>query len=208
MNARQVFYDWGGVNAWLLKLLNSHRFQPLDNSLLLLDKVGAHSNFPYYFGAIALMGICALLGRRYRGRPVDKAYIKTWVGLLLVLVIGYVAVAGGVHLLKTFFSMPRPFVALPGQVHLIGALPDPSLYYASFPSGHAAFMALIMSAVWPKLHDHGKTLGFLFVALAAYARVALGLHFPADVIYGALLGCMAVVLVRRLVYGILRIPYY
>jgi len=59
----------------------------------------------------------------------------------------------------------------------------------SFPSGHAlhAFsFALLLSAFHPAL----APLLWSFAALAALARVVLGLHFPSDVLIGALIGIL------------------
>jgi membrane-associated phospholipid phosphatase len=62
---------------------------------------------------------------------------------------------------------------------------------ASFPSGHAttAFALATLLALW---YPRG-TAGFLLVAtLVGWSRVALGSHFPSDVLAGAILGSAVV----------------
>ena len=78
---------------------------------------------------------------------------------------------------------PRPFVTDPAGVHLfVRHAADPG-----FPSDHATPAFTIATAVF--LHD--RRWGGVLLALAAVlaaGRVALGLHYPTDVIGGAALG--------------------
>jgi undecaprenyl-diphosphatase len=77
----------------------------------------------------------------------------------------------------------RPFAAHPGAVHLLAARSgDPS-----FPSDHAAAAFAIALAVFAVSARAGAV--FLLAATAiAVSRVALGLHYPSDVLAGALVG--------------------
>lgn len=75
--------------------------------------------------------------------------------------------------LKHFFARPRPLGA---------ALTD-----YSFPSGHATFawsLAIILAAKEPR----AKYLFYLLALLISLSRVYLGMHYPADVVAGSLVG--------------------
>ena len=86
------------------------------------------------------------------------------------------------QLLKHAFKRSRPCERLSGVAHLI---PPPDRY--SFPSGHtaAAFLtAALLGSVAPLLAL--PLFGWAFCV--AYSRVYAGVHYPADVLAGILLG--------------------
>lgn len=87
-----------------------------------------------------------------------------------------------VQLLKRTVARPRPCDASGTPLALV-ELPDPF----SFPSGHAAaaFATLTPAAIaWPAL----SPALFALAAYVAWTRVALRVHYPSDVVAGALLG--------------------
>jgi undecaprenyl-diphosphatase len=72
-----------------------------------------------------------------------------------------------------------------------GEILDPS-----FPSGHAvyAFMMATLLSTWFRRY---RVVFFILAGLIAWTRIYLGLHYPTDVIAGALLG-----------YGITRLLFH
>jgi len=99
--------------------------------------------------------------------------------MLAALFISYLV---GEEVLKALFQRPRPFQTLPG-VNLL--VPPPGSF--SFPSGHTAnaFAAgLVLARKIPAL-----ALPALIIAvLMAFSRVYVGVHYPLDVLCGALVG--------------------
>ncbi len=93
--------------------------------------------------------------------------------------------------LKHVFERPRPFETLPGVELLVV---PPNSY--SFPSGHTAnafAVSLVLARKNPVLA--GPVL-FLAV-LMAFSRVYVGVHYPLDVLSGALVGAVCALLVMK-----------
>jgi len=101
-----------------------------------------------------------------------------------------------IALVKNLIASPRPAGVLEaGSFHIIG----PTLQYNSYPSGHTLTAFAIISLVLlafrtPTVWFFGLCLG-LGVALS---RMAVGAHWPADVIAGAALGWLCGTLANQL----------
>lgn len=128
---------------------------------------------------------------------VSGTYAAIWLGLGVLAAWrsgaaarGVVRMAWGLALtgllvngvLKPMVDRERPFVHDPA-VRLVGPTPSGS----SFPSGHAASAvagACGLAFVWPRRRGLLWTLG----AGIAFSRLYLGVHYPIDVVVGALVG--------------------
>jgi undecaprenyl-diphosphatase len=102
---------------------------------------------------------------------------------------------GGVvtHTLKPLLSLPRPGAAMEAElIHFIG---NPVINHHAMPSGHA-LAAFSMGTLWLCLirsHSYPKWLawlGWATASLIAASRIAVGAHWPADVLVGAGLGLL------------------
>ena len=93
----------------------------------------------------------------------------------------------------------RPFQA-DGSIGLL--IPAPLSAY-SFPSAHTAVAFAIASAL-AYAHASFGFIAFAVAFLVAFGRVGAGVHYPSDVIAGALVGFLAFVAVRYLHKAIRR----
>ncbi|MCP4521494.1 MAG: phosphatase PAP2 family protein [Cytophagales bacterium] len=85
--------------------------------------------------------------------------------------------------LKYAINRPRPFRTYPDLDNVL------SPYNPSFPSGHttAAFsIATSLTMVYPKWYV--AVPAYLWAGSIAYSRMHLGVHYPSDVLVGALIG--------------------
>ena len=90
---------------------------------------------------------------------------------------------GIAQIIVHLWERPRPYVAHADAAHLfIQASPDPS-----FPSDHAtAAFAIAVSLLLR--HRRIGILAIIMATVLSLARVAVGTHYPGDVLAGALLG--------------------
>lgn len=95
-------------------------------------------------------------------------------------------------LLKHKTTRPRPY-----QVHQVIVLGERPLDHFSFPSGHtlhAVLSTIVLGYIQPVL------LFFMmpFTLCVALSRMVLGLHYPSDVLVGAILGTVLAIAVIHL----------
>ena len=85
-------------------------------------------------------------------------------------------------ILKPLFLRERPCVMLENVYMLIGF----KISY-SFPSAHAA-NSFTTATFFAFLYPKGKLVYFILASLVGFSRVYVGVHYPFDVLAGALLG--------------------
>ena len=107
---------------------------------------------------------------------------RNWQVVIAALVAGVIARFGVVELIRAFYNRPRPFEVLPDLHQLLTHSPG-----GSFPSGHAAFsfaIAAVVGRYYPKT-------SILFYGAAfslSFSRVVVGIHWPSDIVGGAVIG--------------------
>ncbi len=166
VEAGSVVVAWDDdVNRWV------HREQPAA-----VDPVAAQITRAGGGVFLLVVALAASLLLVRLGRPAD--------GLLIV--VAYLVAQLATNGLKLAFERPRP----PLRVAEL------ELSTFSFPSGHAAVSVAVYGAlalaVLHRPHPPSRavvvTTTVLLVALVALSRVALGVHYPSDVLAGLALG--------------------
>ncbi len=88
-----------------------------------------------------------------------------------------------VNILKYLINRPRPFIVYPFLEKMVGGGSP------SFPSGHtsdAFALATSLSLAWPRWYIIIPS--YLWATLVGYSRMSLGVHYPSDVLAGAIIG--------------------
>jgi undecaprenyl-diphosphatase len=94
-------------------------------------------------------------------------------------------------ILATLLGRVRPYLAIAG----VEAIVPPNLQAGSFPSSHTA-VAVGVAVAFTYANVPFGIAEIVMAALVAFGRVAAGMHFPSDVLGGALVGVLAFVIVR------------
>lgn len=172
----------------------------------MLDKGGA--------GAIMSFDLDAELFHRVYGwfHPSPLLPVMAWLTHLGEIKVVFFLTTGGL-LVRFFRRKPSlaPWLGVPAAALVVAwmkeavARPRPSriLEDYAFPSGHAALIcawAMLFCLWWPK----GRVVWWSIAGLVVLSRVALGLHWPSDVVAGAAIGILSVVTVARLEKSLTR----
>jgi len=147
----------------LLRLMRTRGHSPVaERAAMLLSKAGENG---YLWFAIGVAGVIADPGRRWQ-----------WV---VIALLGPAAIVFN-FAIKLIVKRPRP--VLEGLPPLGGA---PSSL--SFPSAHATASFAVATAITRIQPELGVPL-YVVAALMALSRPYLGMHYPSDILAGALLG--------------------
>ncbi len=105
----------------------------------------------------------------------------------IILFIAYGGVACVNLVLKHFIDRPRPFLENAEFVSFIESinmkLPDSS----SFPSGHTALSFMAATVLTLTFGKYGAW-SYIWAVLVAFSRIFLCVHYPTDVLGGAMVG--------------------
>ena len=112
-----------------------------------------------------------------------KKYRRAGVLMLAAMLLGVVL---GEGILKNVICRPRPFQHF--GLALEALLIDPPSGW-SFPSGHSCASFAAATALFLQHRKEGM-LAYVLAFLIAFSRVFLLVHFPSDVLAGALLGVL------------------
>jgi len=131
---------------------------------------------------VVVLGIIFIVSHRHKHNKRKGAQFRIW-----FMEAVYVSISVGFgwlisYIAKYLLARPRPFIRFEDIQPLFeyGA-------YESFPSGHATLFAALAAAIfW-----HHKRAGILFIILAvliSLARIIAGVHMPAEILAGWLIG--------------------
>jgi membrane-associated phospholipid phosphatase len=152
----------------ILKNITQNRNTDLDNTF----KGISISLYPLSIGIPLGLGAGGVLQKNTRNEH-SSLQIAASIGLTEIAALS----------LKYSINRPRPFVTYPSIPHCVTETSP------SFPSGHSSIafsLATSLSLAYPKWFVIAPA--YLWATSVSYSRLHLGLHYPTDVLAGAVIG--------------------
>lgn len=151
--------------------------------LRFLNNFAARSNitddiivfFADYFGYLIVAALVLFLFQNFK---------KNWPLVSQSLIAAVLARFGVTEIIRLLWLRPRPFTEL--ELNIIST----HVPTGSFPSGHAAFFFAIAAIIYFYNKKAGLWL-FLSAFLIGLARVVTGVHWPSDIMGGAVVGILS-----------------
>lgn len=157
---------------WDIETLDKINSNP--NKVLKGYSIFVSESINYFaFGVPAVLGTVSLLNK-------DDEMLKN------AIYIGASQLVDGIltYSLKAAINRPRPYVTYPGLIE-----PYKYMTSMSMPSGHTSLAfatATSLSIKYPEWYIIAPS--YFWACSVGYSRMNLGVHYPSDVIAGALLG--------------------
>jgi undecaprenyl-diphosphatase len=155
-------------DIWLFHVVNdlTGRIVPLDITLGLIAEYGPLA----LVAGVLVQWFVPPKGRLIRRERILLAVVAGIIALAIASVVGFL------------LARPRPFVTFPRTYVLVASPHDPS-----FPSDHVTLSAALGSIL--AMQSLPWAIGSWGIVTAiAFARVFAGVHYPSDVLGGAVLG--------------------
>lgn len=102
--------------------------------------------------------------------------------------------------LKNLVARTRPYDVIPGLIPLV-----PKLSSFSFPSGHTSSAFSAGSVMFRKLPKKFGVPILIFAIIMGLTRLYVGVHYPTDVLFGALEGIVIGFAAEAIVNGVIKL---
>jgi len=142
----------------------------LDGLMLFFSKIGS--------AAVVWFALGLWLAFLEKKKDLKSVVAFLW-PLLLAMALSHLSVN---LILKPLIGRMRPNFVIP-QTILLGSVH----YDFSFPSGHAT-SSFAAAFVLTKIKKQAKAFFYLLAVLISFSRIYIGVHYPLDVLAGAILG--------------------
>ena len=192
------------IDTFLLLLVNQHHSACADQIMWIISAKATW--IPLYLLLIAVV----VKQYRFSAKGAKYAWMQhvpICVFILLAIVVSVAMadfVASGI--LKPLVARPRPtrVAELEGVLHLVNNYRSGQYGFVSSHAANTMACALLYSLIRRKTI---ATIGLmLWVAMNCYSRMYLGVHYPADIMGGLLVGALMALIAYRVLHSLHLLP--
>jgi membrane-associated phospholipid phosphatase len=172
-------------DQWLFIKLNSGLANPVFDNVMPFMRNG-----PYWAPLYLFLGVFVLINFKSKG---------AWWILFFIATVALTDM-GGTNIFKNNFGRDRPCADPDFSMHvrlLIGCIGRGNSFISNHAANHFG-MATFFFITFRPVFKKWIWISFLWAGLIAYAQVYVGIHYPLDVLAGALLGLMIGLLTGKL----------
>lgn len=193
-----VIYDFFGLNKIIFIFINKlTNFGIIPNILKIVSQLFFIGNFAVYYFIICLFcyfKLKKLPDQEIKFTPIYNNLVKA--GTCYAL-FGFTYAA-----LKFSINLPRPFCSLSSTEFstIVDIANERCL--SSFPSAHTGLSIIIAYYLWPHLKKYQQIIMLLLIPTVAVSRITLAMHYPADIIYSAIIAGILIFSSNKLVYSL------
>jgi membrane-associated phospholipid phosphatase len=178
----ECFYNFYGLNESLFVTINkATNFGILPQILYSISWLFSITNFSFCYIILCIYHYTQLKqinDLNQRQKRFLLLYHEFVVAGIIYTLFGLVYAA-----LKFSINLPRPFCSLDNIKFITIANVEAERCLSSFPSAHTGLAFLVSYLLWKYLTFTQKIIVIFIIMLVAVSRIALAMHYPADIIY-------------------------
>lgn len=196
---KEIFYNFAGLNEdlfiWINQLTN---IDIIPEILEIFSSMFFIANFAIAYVLFCLYFFVKIKIKLNNSGPdnnlrSNRQYFSDIYHQLVKIGICYALFGFVFASLKFSINMPRPFCSLESQQFITIANTALERCLSSFPSAHTGLSILVSYALWHSIDIRGKALCIAMVFLVAVSRITLAMHYPADILYSALVTWLVII---------------
>jgi len=195
----EIFYNFYGLNEIIFTKLN----YITNNGIIPYILQAISSIFFIANFAVFYIFTCLYFYFKTRKATNTEEYFTPIYNKLVLVGICYAIFGLTFAGLKFSVNMPRPFCSLAAGQFATVANIEFERCLSSFPSAHTGLSILVAYALWQHINNVTKIACCIIIATVAVSRVTLAMHYPADIIYSALVTFL-VIIAGNVIYKILK----
>lgn len=183
----EIFYNFYGLNQDIFLFIN--RIANINTLIAYFFKIISYCFNIKNFAIIYFLYSIYFCIQLKKARPIAEKEKFFWPIYNRLIEVGIIYTLFGLVFttLKYLTNLPRPFCSLPlnSFTTIIDISTERCL--SSFPSSHTGLSILVSYLIWPHANNLSKFLIGSLIILVSISRLVLAMHYPADIIYGALI---------------------